>query len=68
MATDIAYTPDTIISRAMFNFDAFGLANYKLSGTIRVSVSDDFSYDDYLNSSYSRFNSMLYTAGANEVT
>jgi len=68
MATDIAYTPDTIISKAMFNFDAFGLANYKLSGTIRVSVSDDFSYDDYLNSSYSRFNSMLYTAGANEVT
>ena len=68
MATDIAYTPDTIISKAMFNFDAFGLANYKLSGTIRISVSDDFSYDDYLNSSYSRFNSMLYTAGANEVT
>lgn len=68
MATDIAYTPDTIISRAMFNFDAFGLANYKLSGAVRVSVSDDFSYDDYLNPGYSRFNSMLYTAGANEVT
>jgi hypothetical protein len=68
MATDIAYTPDPIISNAMFNFDAFGLANYKLSGTVRVSVSDDFSYDDYLNPGYSRFNSMLYTAGANEVT
>ncbi|MBS0298523.1 MAG: DUF4214 domain-containing protein [Proteobacteria bacterium] len=67
MATDIAYTPDTIISKAMFNFDAFGLADYKLSGTIRVSVSDDFSRDDYSNPSYSHFNPILYTAGANEV-
>ena len=67
MATDIAYTPNTIITKAMFNFDAFGLANYKLSGAIRVSVCDDFSYGDYLNPGYSRFNSMLYTAGANEV-
>lgn len=68
MVTDITYTPNTIITKAMFNFDAFGLSNYKLSGTIRVSVSDDFSYDDYLNPSYSRFNSILYTAGVNEVT
>ena len=68
MAKDIAYTPDTVISKAMFNFDAFGLSDYKLSGTVRVSVSDDFSYDDYLNPRYSRFNSILYTAAANEVT
>ncbi len=25
MATDITYTPDSIITKAMFNFDAFGL-------------------------------------------
>lgn len=68
MATNIAYTPDTVITKAMFNFDAFGLSNYKLSGTIRVSVSDDFSQDDYLSSSYSNFNSILYTTKANEVT
>ncbi len=68
MATDITYTPNTIITKAMFNFDAFGLSDYKLSGTIRVSVSDDFSYSDYLNPNYSHFNPILYTAGASEVT
>ena len=68
MATDITYTPESIITKAMFNFDAFGLSNYKLTGTIRVSVSDDFSYNDYLSPNYSRFNSILYTAGSNEVT
>ncbi len=67
MATNIAYTPDTAITKAMFNFDAFGLPNYKLSGAIRVSVSDNFSQADYLNPSYSNFNSILYTRGANEV-
>ncbi len=67
MATDINYTPDTAITKAMFNFDAFGLSDYKLDGTIRVSVSDDFSMDDLSNPSYSRFDSILYTAGQNEV-
>lgn len=68
MATNIAYTPDTAITKAMFNFDAFGLSNYKFGGTIHVSVSDDFSRDDYLNSNYSSFNPILYTSGTNEVT
>lgn len=68
MAADITYTPDTIITKAMFNFDSFGLPDYKFSGTIRVSVSDDFGYNDYLSSNYSDFNSILYTAGSNEVT
>ena len=68
MATDITYTPDSIITKAMFNFDAFGLSDYKLDGTIRVSVSDDFSFNDHLNPDYSQFNSILYTAGSNEVT
>lgn len=67
MATDIPYTPNTAITKAMFNFDAFGLSDYTLSGPIRVSVSDDFSRDDYSNPGYSRFNPMLYTAGPNEV-
>ncbi len=67
MATNTAYTPDTAITKAMFNFDAFGLPNYKLSGAIRVSVSDNFSHDDYLSSNYSNFNSILYTRGASEV-
>jgi hypothetical protein len=68
MATNIAYTPDTGITQAMFNFDAFGLSNYKLGGIIRVSVSDDFSQNDYLNSNYSSFNPILYTSGTTEVT
>lgn len=68
MATDITYTPDSIITKAMFNFDAFGLSDYKLDDTIRVSVSDDFSFNDHLNPDYSQFNSILYTEGSNEVT
>ncbi|PSJ16191.1 DUF4214 domain-containing protein [Nitrosomonas supralitoralis] len=68
MATDISYTPDSVIAKAMFNFDAFGVANYLLEGTIRVSVSDDFSFTDSLSPEYSRFNSILYTDGSNEVT
>lgn len=63
MAINIAYTPDTAITKAMFNFDAFGLSNYKFGSTIRVSVSDDFSHDDYLNLNYSSFNPILYTSG-----
>lgn len=68
MATNISYTPNNVIAKAMFNFDAFGLSDFKLNGTIRVSVSDDFSYDDYLSPDYSQLNSILYTAGSNEVT
>ena len=67
MATNVSYTPVTPITQAMFNFDAFGLTGYKLDGTIRVSVSDDFSIDDLSNPSYSRFDSILYTAGQSEV-
>jgi Ca2+-binding RTX toxin-like protein len=67
MATYISYTPTTVISKAMFNFDAFGWPNYKLDGTVRVSVSDTFSFADYLNPSYSLFYSGLYTSRSNEV-
>ena len=39
VATYIPYTPTTVIAKAMFNFDAFGIADYKLTGTVNVSVS-----------------------------
>jgi len=64
MAAYIPILPSTDISRAMFNFDAFGIADYRLVGTIRVSVSDTFSFFDYLN--YNFF-SELYTNGSDEV-
>ncbi|WP_225011228.1 M12 family metallopeptidase [Novosphingobium percolationis] len=40
MSNIISYSPNTLISKAMFNFDAFGLSDFKVDGTIRVSVSD----------------------------
>jgi hypothetical protein len=46
----------------MFNFDVWDLSNFRLSGTIRVSVSDSFSTADYTGYSYSNFSSDLYTA------
>jgi Ca2+-binding RTX toxin-like protein len=58
------YTPSTVISRALFNFDAFGAWDYILTGTIRVSVSDSFSSADYLAHG---FDSDLYTSGSNEI-
>ena len=67
MATYGSFTPTTTIARAMFNFDAFGISNYKLNGTIRVSVSDAFSFADYLGTSYSNFYSELYTSGSEEI-
>ena len=67
MANYVAFSPSTAIEKAMFNFDAFGLADYKASGVVRVSVSDSFSLADYLSPSYSLFNSGLYTSGSNEV-
>ncbi len=64
MATYVAYTPTTEIDKAMFNFDALGRSNFKLTGTVRVSVSDSFSYADY---SSLNFYAGLYTAGSNEM-
>jgi serralysin len=66
MATYVAYAPTSIIEKAMFNFDAFpsiGI-NYNLDGLVRVSVSDSFSYSDYLDSNFA---SVLYTAGSTEI-
>jgi len=68
VATYITYTPTTDIAKAMFNFDASGGTNYKLSGTVRVSVSDAFSFIDWaFDPNYSSFFPQLYTSASNEV-
>jgi len=51
MATYVSYTPTGVIEKALFNLDAFGMANYKLSGTVGVSVSDSFTRAQYASSS-----------------
>lgn len=43
MASIDSYTPTGTISRAMFNYDAVGEPNFRLGGTVLVSVSDAFS-------------------------
>ncbi len=48
MAVTEQFTPTGTIARALFNFDAFGIANYRLTGTINVSVSDAFTIGQYL--------------------
>ena len=53
-----AYTPNGLFTKAMFDFDFFGISNFKFSGTIRVSVSDGFSNDDYY---YGPLDSIDYT-------
>ena len=64
MATYGSYTPTSAISRALFNFDVYGIANFKLTGTVRVSVSDSFSSADWVSF---HFDSDLYTTASNEV-
>jgi len=66
MATYASYTPSSLISKALFNFDALGGTNYVLTGTIRVSVSDAFSYADYVAPGLS-INPSFYTFGSNEI-
>ena len=52
MASIVAFAPTGVIDKALFNFDAMGgsLSDFKLSGTINVSVSDAFTYANYLAS------------------
>ena len=64
MATYVTYVPTTTITRAMFNFDAVGAANYTYSGPLRVSVSDSFSVDEQ---AALRFYSAIYTNGVADV-
>lgn len=48
MAAVVSYTPTTLIAKALFNFDAFGIDNFRLSGNVSVSVSDSFTQSQYL--------------------
>lgn len=50
MASYVAYTPTSVIGTALFNLDAFGMPNYRFSGTVGVSVSDSFTEAQYLSS------------------
>lgn len=43
----VSFTPNTLFSEAMFDFDLSGGVNYFFSGPIRISVSDGFSVADY---------------------
>ena len=51
MTTIVAYTPTGIIDKALFNFDAMGggLVDFRLSGTVNVSISQPFMYSQYLS-------------------
>jgi len=61
MASTIPFSPKTTIERALFNFDAAGIRNFKLSGTVLVSVSDAFTYTQYLTSP-STISADIYTS------
>jgi len=63
MATYLPYTPTSVIEKALFNLDAFGMANYRMSGTVNVSVSDAFTKAQYASSS-PRISGDIYTAFA----
>jgi Ca2+-binding RTX toxin-like protein len=48
-ATVISFTPTNVIAKALFNFDALGIADFKLAGTVNISVSDSFTYAQYVS-------------------
>ncbi len=53
MATVVNYSPLTKIGKALFNFGEMELVNFKLTGEIRVSVSNNFSYNNFLSGTIS---------------
>lgn len=61
LASTVAYEPKTTIEKALFNFDAAGLRNFKLSGTVVVTVSDAFTYAQYA-ANPSRISRDIYTS------
>jgi hypothetical protein len=63
MADYLAYVADTLIGRAMFNFDAQGFANFIVSGSIRVSVSDSFTKAQW-QAAGGALSSLVYTDAA----
>ena len=61
MATTEQFTPTGTIAKALFNFDAFGIADYRLTGAINVSVSDAFTLGQYLHG-YPVLSNQIYTS------
>jgi len=67
MATYIGYYPNTILTRAMFNFDEIGWSDFKLNGSIGVSVSDTFSFEDWSLDLNDPIAWELHTTASNEI-
>jgi hypothetical protein len=63
MANYVPYDPTSTIGKALFNFDAFGISNFKYSGIVKISVSDAFTYSQYL---VSLISSDVYTPFATD--
>ena len=61
MAIFTLYAPTGLIAKALFNFDAFGSDDFKLTGTVNVSVSDSFTYAQYL-SAFPAISEDVYTS------
>ena len=61
MAIFTPYAPTGLIAKALFNFDAFGSDDFKLTGTVNVSVSDSFTYAQYL-SAFPAISEDVYTS------
>ena len=61
LASTVAYGPSTTIEKALFNFDAAGINNFKLIGTVAVSVSDAFTYAQY-QSNPNKISRDIYTS------
>ena len=61
MAIFTTYAPTSLIAKALFNFDAFGRDNFKLTGTVNVSVSDSFTYAQYV-SAFPAISEDVYTS------
>lgn len=67
LATVVAFNPVTTIEKALFNFDLIGIQNFKLSGTVAVSVSDAFTYANY-SANPSLISKDVYTSLASGAT
>ena len=61
MANYIPYSPTTLVAKALFNFDIFGVENFKLVGPVRVSVSDSFTFAQ-LVASFPTISEDIYTS------
>ena len=48
MADYVSSNPTTIAANALFNWDEFGYSNFKISGTVNISVSNCFNYVEYV--------------------